>query len=130
MRELSPAECLERLRHHGFVGRLGFVIDGRPMILPLNYVVDGEAIVFCTEPGTKLDALRDGAPVVFEIDESRPLYRSGWSVLVSGEAREVTNPDELARLRHGPLKSWAVSPKAHWVSIAIRDITGREIAES
>lgn len=129
IRQLSAAECRERLRHHGFVGRLGFVAGGRPMILPVNYVAEDEAIVFCTEEGTKLSALSGGARVVFEIDESRPLYRSGWSVVVSGEAREVSDPSELARLRQGPLKPWAVSPSAHWVRVTVDEISGREIEE-
>lgn len=130
IRELSAAECRERLQRHGFVGRLGFVAGGRPMILPVNYVADGDSIAFCTETGTKLDSLASGAEVVFEIDDSRPLYRSGWSVVISGEAREVTDPDELARLRSGPLKSWAVGHDAHWVRINVSEISGREIEET
>ena len=129
IRQLSEAECRERLQHHGFIGRLGFVAGGHPMILPVNYVADGDSIAFCTEAGTKLDSLAGGADVVFEIDDSRPLYRSGWSVVITGKAREVTNHDELARLRSGPLRSWAVGPDAHWVRIEVREISGREIAE-
>ena len=130
LRELSADECRERLRGNAFLGRLGFVAGGRPMVLPVNYVVDGESIVFCTETGTKLSAVATGAEVVFEIDESRPLYHSGWSVLVEGVAREVADPADLERLRHGPLRPWAVRPSAHWVRIEVKGISGREIPES
>lgn len=129
LRELTTAECMDRLRHAAMVGRLAFVADGRPMILPVNYVVDGNAIVFVTEPGTKLSAIGGGTPVAFEIDGSRPLYHSGWSVVVSGTPQEITAEDELKRLRSGPLKPWAVEQSARWVKIGIDHVSGRELEE-
>lgn len=129
LRELTGAECMDRLRHAAMVGRLAFLADGRPMILPVNYLVDGDAIVFVTEPGTKLSVVAGGAPVAFEIDESRPLYRSGWSVVVTGSAHEITADEELKRLRSGPLKPWAVNPAARWVRISIDHVSGRELEE-
>lgn len=129
VRELSAVECMDRLRHAAMVGRLAFLADGRPMILPVNYLVDGDAIVFVTEPGTKLSAVAGGAPVAFEIDASRPLYRSGWSVVVTGSAQEITGDEELRRLRSGPLKPWAVNPSARWVRISIDQVSGRELEE-
>lgn len=127
--ELDRNECMERLQRGAFLGRLAYIAEGRPQIVPINYVADGESVTFCTAEGTKLSALAQGAPVAFEIDESRPLYHSGWSVIVTGTAREVTDPGHLARLRSGPLKSWAVSPTAHWIRIAIEHIGGRTIDE-
>jgi nitroimidazol reductase NimA-like FMN-containing flavoprotein (pyridoxamine 5'-phosphate oxidase superfamily) len=127
LKEIDRDECLRLLRGESYVGRLGFVADGRPMVLPVNYVVDGESVVFSTMAGTKLSVVRDGAPVAFEIDQNRPLYHSGWSVLVQGTAREVTDEDELARLRRGPLRSWARGPREHWVRISIDEISGRRI---
>ena len=129
IRELTAAECLERLSSRAFVGRLGFIADGKPMILPVNYIVDSDSVLFCSERGTKLSAVGAGAPVVFEIDESRPLHHTGWSVLVAGTALEVTDPTELERLRSGPLWPWAVRRSAHWVRIVIEQISGREIDE-
>ena len=104
-----------------------FVVDGRPMVLPVNYLAEGGSVVFCTAPGTKLSNLREGAAVVFEVDASRPLYNSGWSVLVQGMAREVTDPRELDLLRRGPLKSWATPSSEHWIRISIDEISGRRI---
>lgn len=127
--ELDRNECLERLQRGAFLGRLAYVADGRPQIVPINYVADSESVTFCTAEGTKLNALAQGAPVAFEIDDSRPLYHAGWSVVVTGTAQEVTDPDHLARLRSGPLKSWAVSPMAHWIRITIEGISGRAIDE-
>jgi len=125
--EMSRTDALDRLQLHGFVGRVAFVVDGRPMIMPVNYLADRDAIVFCTGEGTKLSTLRGGAPVAFEVDDSRPFDHSGWSVIVDGTASEITDPEELTWLRRGPLKSWAVQPTAHWIRVTYDHVSGRRI---
>ena len=127
VRELNRAEAVELLQLHAYVGRIGFVIDGRPMILPVNYLADDASIVFCTEPGTKLSAIGGGSAVVFEVDDSRPLYHAGWSVVVKGTAREITDETRLDELRRGPLHSWATRSTEHWVEISLDEVTGRRI---
>jgi uncharacterized protein len=127
---LTRGEAAELLQFHAFVGRIGFVVDGRPLILPVNYLADDDSVVFCTEPGTKLSAIGGGAPVVFEVDDSRPLYHAGWSVVVKGTAREITDESQLDELRRGPLHSWATRSSEHWVRLSIEEVTGRRIDES
>jgi nitroimidazol reductase NimA-like FMN-containing flavoprotein (pyridoxamine 5'-phosphate oxidase superfamily) len=128
--DLTRAEAMELLQLHSYVGRVGFVVDGKPMILPVNYLAADDSVVFCTGPGTKLSAISGGADVVFEVDDSRPLYHEGWSVIVKGIAREVTDPDELDTLRRGPLHSWATRSTEHWVRISLDEVTGRRIPAS
>ena len=128
--ELAREECLRLLQEESYVGRLGFIVDGRPMILPVNYLARGDGIVFCTGEGTKLSALRGGAEVAFEIDASRPLYGTGWSVVARGTAREVTDQAEVDLLRRGPLVSWASPSPEHWIRIEIEEISGRRIPQS
>jgi nitroimidazol reductase NimA-like FMN-containing flavoprotein (pyridoxamine 5'-phosphate oxidase superfamily) len=128
--ELTREEALHLLQHQSYVGRIGFMFQGQLLVLPVNYLAEADAIFFCTTEGTKLSAVRDGIEVAFEVDSSRPLYHSGWSVLVNGTATEVTDADELDRLRRGPLKSWAVPSSQHWVRISIDSIAGRQIPES
>jgi nitroimidazol reductase NimA-like FMN-containing flavoprotein (pyridoxamine 5'-phosphate oxidase superfamily) len=128
--ELTRAEAMELLQFHAYVGRVGFVVDGKPLIIPVNYLAEADSIVFCTSPGTKLSAVSGGAPVVFEVDDSRPLYHAGWSVVVKGTAREVTDPDVLDGLRRGPLHSWATRSTEHWVRISLDEVTGRRIPDN
>jgi nitroimidazol reductase NimA-like FMN-containing flavoprotein (pyridoxamine 5'-phosphate oxidase superfamily) len=125
--EMSHEEALDLLQGHGFVGRIAFVVDDRPMVLPVNYLAEAESLVFCTGAGTKLGALAHGASVAFEVDDSRPLDHSGWSVVVEGTAREITDEEELTWLRRGPLKSWAVRPSAHWIRVTYGHVSGRRI---
>lgn len=126
---LDRATCLELLAHHRFLGRLAIVIDGRPIILPVNYLFEDESIVFSTASGTKLHAVVGGADVAFEVDDSVPLHHSGWSVLVQGHAEVITDPGEVARLRSGPLRPWAKGAQGHWVRISVNEISGRRIPE-
>jgi len=127
LQELSRDECLELLRGGNFLGRIGYVVDGLPIILPVNFVVDGESVVFSTARGSKLSWLSSHNRVAFQADHGRPLDRSGWSVLVHGTAREVTDPAELEALRQGPLHSWTVPSAEHWVRVSVDAISGRRL---
>ena len=92
---------------------------GRPLIFPVNYVVDGKTIVFCTDEGAKRNGVTSGFNVALEIDGIEPLY-PGWSVLVSGVGRHVINAAEVAALAELPPRPWAArerSPKSHFVRI-------------
>ena len=91
---------------------------------PVNFLVDGEAIVFRTDYGSKFRlAVLRGAPVSFQIDGVDAGQRTGWSVLVQGSATEVPDGD-VRRLR---LQPWAPGRKSHWVRIAAESVTGRRI---
>lgn len=127
---LDREECIRLLAYESFVGRVGFVHDGKPQILPVNYLAEEGSIVFCTAPGTLLAGLGDSAQVAFEVDSSRPLFHSGWSVVVHGTAHEVTDERELDLLRRGPLRSWAAPASGRWVRVSIDDISGRRIPGS
>ena len=132
----SPIETLTReestslLQRGSFVGRVGFIHDGLPHIIPVNYMAETpDSIVFWSMEGTKLSALAGGAPVVFEVDDQRPLYHAGWSVIARGTAAEITDPQDVERLRRGPLRSWAASEGGRWIRIRVDEVTGRRIPE-
>jgi Pyridoxamine 5'-phosphate oxidase len=68
--------------------------------------------VFRTDPGSKLDAVAGGARVAFEVDAVDEGSRTGWSVVVRGQAAEVARRAALERLRALPLYPWAPGAKA------------------
>lgn len=123
---LDRAECMRLLGFTG-VGRVAIVEAGQPMIFPINYLIDGEEVLFRTAPGSKLDAAVRNQMVVFEIDHADPMYHTGWSVIVAGHAREVTDPDRRAEIGELPLRPWAPGKKDHIVAIAAERVTGRRI---
>jgi nitroimidazol reductase NimA-like FMN-containing flavoprotein (pyridoxamine 5'-phosphate oxidase superfamily) len=125
---VSREECL-RLLADEMVGRIGFLVSGDVEVLPVNYVLDGEAVVFRTAPGSKLEwATR--SPVVFEVDRVDPATRSGWSVIVHGRAEVVTVFDRVElreRVAALPVDPWVPGEKPHVVRIVPRSITGRRV---
>lgn len=109
-------------------GRLAIVDGTQPKIFPVNYVLDGEDIVFRTAPGTKLNQ-GPRSPASFEIDEFDRANRSGWSVVVSGRLEEVTHYDaeRFARTSTLPVDSWASGKKDHLMRLVPSSITGRRV---
>jgi nitroimidazol reductase NimA-like FMN-containing flavoprotein (pyridoxamine 5'-phosphate oxidase superfamily) len=124
--ELTKSECFALLSGER-LGRVAVVDDQGPIVFPVNFVLDRNMVVFRTDEGTKLDAAARGSRVAFEIDGTDEAARSGWSVLIRGEATEVTDPAELARLRKLRVSPWAPGAKTHFVRILPAKLTGRRI---
>lgn len=129
LEDVPRDECLRLLGYGSYVGRIAFVERGAPMILTVNYVLDGESVVYRTHAGSRLSVL-DGETVAFEAGEVQPLGRSGWSVVIQGRARAVSDPKEIDDLRRGPLRSWAWRAADQWMRISIDTIAGRRIPEN
>lgn len=128
-RVLDEQECWRRLREHpAKVGRLAFVSDGLPVILPVNYRVDGDSVVFRTRPGVKLAAATDGHMLAFQADDVDIAWQSGWSVMLRGRGEHITLRDATQRLEGLGLTSWAPGSRDQWVRIRPIRIEGRELA--
>ncbi|MEY2425843.1 MAG: uncharacterized protein QOI61_1415 [Actinomycetota bacterium] len=126
---IERAECV-RLLATQEVGRVAFATAGGGAdIFPVNYVLDGDAIVFATAAGSKLSSA-DRGTISFEVDSTDAATRSGWSVVIHGFSQEITNcdsPQVVERLRSLPLNPWAGGDRPHLVRISPRTITGRRI---
>ena len=125
--EIAADECL-RLLATQKVGRVGVVLGNQPLILPVNYALDGDTIVFRTDPGTKLFAA-SLERVAFEVDEIDRQGRMGWSVLVQGVGQELKRSDGEAfeRAQALPIVPWVGGEKQHWVRVVPAHITGRRV---
>ena len=111
----SREECLELIRHAA-IGRLAIHSGALPTIVPVNFVLTDFGVVIRTAPGSKLDNALEHAVVAFEVDDVDPLRHTGWSVVITGLASEVTDPDELEVVRRLPLAHWAPGPAERYVS--------------
>ena len=122
--ELSRAECLRLLRRHS-LGRVAYTDHALPAIAPVNYAVDGDTIVFRTAAGTRLAAGTRDAVVAFEVDESDPVQRMGWSVVVVGVASEVASSASGRRAVEVALAPWAAGERNRFVRITPTIVSGR-----
>ena len=119
---MSVEECLALLADHP-VGRVAIAQPGQPpLVVPVNYQLDGDAIVFRSDPGLKTQLLAH-MPVSFEVDSIDPHHRTGWSVLVHGTAYLATHWET----DHLHLDPWAEGKKRIWVRIVPSTITGRRL---
>jgi nitroimidazol reductase NimA-like FMN-containing flavoprotein (pyridoxamine 5'-phosphate oxidase superfamily) len=126
LESLDRVECL-RLLGEATLGRVAVTADALPCILPVTFRLMGGQILFRTSPGTKLAAATRNAVVAFEVDEFDAAAHTGWSVLVTGVASEVTDPDELEAARGLQLPRWAPSPGDRIVAVAIEFVSGRRV---
>jgi nitroimidazol reductase NimA-like FMN-containing flavoprotein (pyridoxamine 5'-phosphate oxidase superfamily) len=108
------------------VGRIGFSSGALPTILPVNFLVDGEHLLVLTGRGSKLDAATRNAVVAFEADDIDPTERAGWSVVVTGVAREVP-PDEAAAVDLSGLDRWAPGEDGRVIAISLEVVSGRRV---
>jgi nitroimidazol reductase NimA-like FMN-containing flavoprotein (pyridoxamine 5'-phosphate oxidase superfamily) len=122
---LDREECL-RLLGTATLGRIGISSGALPVILPVNFRLVGDSIVFRTASGTKLDAATRGAVVAFEVDAMDPIEHTGWSVMVTGVARQVTDAAELG-IRPERIARWAPLAEDCLVAVSTDIVSGRRI---
>ena len=121
--ELSAAESWTLLRAAD-VGRLAVIVDERPDIFPVNFLVDHGSVVVRTALGTKFSGAV-GHWVAFEVDGYDLDTASAWSVVVKGTAEEVNRLYDVLDVFELPLFPWHTSPKPHFIRIEPDSITGR-----
>jgi len=125
--ELSAQECTTLIAGGG-IGRVVFCNERGPQIYPVSFIVHGDDIIFRTSSYTTLGTSMHGQPVAFEVDELDLERRLGWSVIVTGVAQALDDPDDVARLSHCEgLEPWAGGARRLYVRIAPRGITGRRV---
>lgn len=102
-------ETVHAILDEGIVGHAGFVVDGRPSVLPMLYVRVGEALYLHGSTGAHLNrmAVRASLPVSFEVTllDGLVLARSVFShsvnyrsVVVAGEATLLRDPARKAEV--------------------------------
>ncbi|MEU5622623.1 pyridoxamine 5'-phosphate oxidase family protein [Streptomyces tendae] len=126
-RELSREESLQRLADAS-VGRIVHTRDALPAVLPVNFLLEESgAVLLHTSASSELVRAVDGVVVAFEADEVDAATHSGWSVVVTGLASVVTDPEQHEQLiRTGP-RSLVPWPVEVFVRVEPELITGREL---
>lgn len=129
-RQSVALDSLDALRLLGSVslGRIVFTQRALPTIRPVNHVLDHGDIVIRTHEGSALTshtrhAGGTGVVVAYEADAIDPVTHLGWSVVVTGYARLITDPQEMARYR-ALLHPWVKQTMDYAVRIHPDLVTG------
>ena len=118
---LSHEECWDLLREAEF-GRLAFRMSDAVHLVPVNYAVDEDRLLFRTAEGDKLLGVVMHPDVVFEIDDYDE--RSAHSVVLRGIARRLEE-DEEHRADEIGLRPWLGTVKYNVVEIRPTSVSGR-----
>lgn len=125
--ELSSAEC-DRLLRAGVVGRIALNTPDGPHIVPVNYSVVDDMIVFRTTPYSVLGTYGFKAQVAFEIDHFNYDYWTGWSVLARGRCDAVAHAEEIQRINETwPPHPWAAGQRNLYFALRWTELTGRRL---
>src|SRR5437588_6092715 len=93
--DMSPAEMHALLQRETF-GHLGCARDGRPYVVPMNYVYDGKELFFFTTHGMKTQYIDSNPQVCLQVEEVNDSMH--WkSVMVVGRAQQIVNAEEMQR---------------------------------
>lgn len=125
VQELTEEECLGLLRSQR-LGRVAYD-DGGPVVLPVNYVIDNDTVLFRTSPYSSLGRHMRTGLAAFEVDEIDDETYSGWSVLVRGRATYVESIDlPEAAARPTSWRDCEAAQSLH-VRVTPRLISGRRL---
>jgi hypothetical protein len=137
--ELTTGECWQLLASVP-IGRGVFTHRAMPAIRPVNHLVEGRTIIIRTHLGAAIasraaapagtgagsEGSRDedpGSVVCYEADQIDPARHTGWSVIVTGLARMVTDPGAIARYADA-LEPWMAGDMNQVVAIEPRFVSG------
>jgi uncharacterized protein len=123
--ELSLRECVDLLSG-GVVGRVAMATPRGPRIVPVNYAVHQDAIVFRTTPYSEMSTQGWDTELAFEVDHIDHETHQGWSVVALGRGHVVDDPEEIADIRGGP-RPWAGGSRNLFVKLPWHTMTGRRI---
>lgn len=131
LEELTPRESM-RLLASVSIGRIVFTARALPAIRPVNHLVDGDYIIIRTDLSARIISELQpeaGSVVAYEADAIDPAERLGWSVIVVGVARRVTDLEKAAAYRRA-LQPWVAGVMDQVIAIHTDVVTGsRLVAE-
>ncbi len=119
---LDASECRQLLAGRS-VGRVGWLSGSGLQILPVNYSLVGDVIVFRTQTGSILSELQERMPVSFQVDDLDDETGTGWTVLVQGRSGA-----SVAELPDGFPLPWAPGERQLIVGVAPEHYSGRSVA--
>lgn len=125
--ELPYTTCEELLETQE-VGRVAVCTAEGPRIVPVNFAVIDDSVVFRTTPYSVIGMHAWNSRLAFEVDHVDAEHHTGWSVVATGRGTVVEDDVELRRIQSSRLPTpWAGGQR--WLLVQLRwdDLTGRRI---
>lgn len=135
--ELTYAQCRELLGS-SVLGRVAFHDQDGIAVLPVNYSIVDETIIFRTSAYSSLAKApmadsrsgSSGHQVSFSVDHIEHEARLGWSVLARGFAELVQDDDELDHIkRTWDPEPWASGARPVYIRLRFKQLTGRRLLD-
>ena len=127
--ELSYAKC-RGLLSGGVFGRVAVCTGDGPRILPVNYSVVGEAVIFRTSAYGVVATHDWRSPMAFEVDFVDYAEHRGWSVVALGRGERVDDLEELDLIkRTWDPRPWAGGTRRLYVRLEWSELTGRRLGQ-
>ena len=109
------------------MGRIAYAVDKGARILPVNYIINNDSIIFRTVPGGEIFHHALQSICAFEIDETDEFFESGWSVVAVGRL-ELATDEDFASMRYGKLpEPWAGGNRWMFLRLRCEQVSGRRV---
>ncbi len=128
--ELDREQALALLAEVPF-GRVVYTRDALPAIRPVNHLLDDGRVIVRTRLASQFSTAvqrRAGIVVAYEADDIDLDRRTGWSVVVTGIARPVTDTTRLARYQQ-LLQPWIDAPMDGVIEIEATIVSGIRLVD-
>jgi len=129
LEELDRQECL-RLIAPGGIGLVAFDDGEGPALIPVNYVLDGESVVFHTSLGGRLNRSLTAMPhgtglrIAFGVVRIDEAAREGWSVMLRGGAHRMSEEESAAAPQ---VESWPEGEREAHFRLTPTSVSGRRV---
>lgn len=127
LRELDHVECWELIRTRE-VGRVAYVDERGPMVVPITFTSGGGSVLFRVSPYSEIARHLPDARVALEVDELDDFTRSGWSVVLRGVI-ETVETDDLPPPHDRPTP-WPEGQRNLHLRLTPDTVTGRRLLEA
>ena len=129
LRDLSADECWQHLTDQR-LGRIAYVVDGRPVVVPLNYLAADGLIWLKTASYTELAIHLPGQQAAFSVDHADEHTHTGWSVLVQGRAEHVLGAHPLVEDPASELSPWPEGTRSMVFCLTPDTVSGRLLRQA
>lgn len=126
---VTPDEALALLADVP-LGRIVFTERAMPAIRPATHLVDNGVIIARSHDGSEVVPVRSGRETVvaYQADDIDVGSRLGWTIVATGPATQVRDPDEISRYA-AVLPRWAEGAGEQLIRIDPGIVNGYRLIE-